>query len=688
MSDDFHSTLPVGSELSDGATTYQIIDPGNAGEGRGVLGQGGFGITYLAMDQRLQRRVAVKEFFPQSIVGRGHTLTVATHNKELFTALKKYFLEEARNLAKFRNPGIVDVLGFFEQNNTAYMVMPYLAGETLQDRIRQQAYSEADAKSLMLELLNILEAVHAANILHRDVKPSNIKFHETTDKPVLIDFGSARQSEGPGLDQGTRSTFGAFSPNFSPIELNSTNTRKTAATDLYALGATIYRAMFQAGPPDSTERFENESDYLPELDSAEANKKITPEFAGVLRKCLMLRAKERYQSVSELKSVLATASVPPESKPGDDILSHLRYQRLKRAAMAGSAIVAVLTVGYFLSVSPRTVTPPTPVAAAVVTAEQPALPSAEPDDSRANEDDLAWQNVVTAGYTLASLNTYVSQFPKGKREAEAKERISALEEDERAFSEAERTGTQAALNAYLSTFPNGIHATDARQALSAIEAEEIAAQATANMNSSVLACDRAAMWGGMVTFDNPSNVEPVSENILKKNLAEATELCQIAVDAAPTVARSRLLLARTKAIAENYSSAEALLASLVDSEYSPAFAYLGAIYSNKENIKGYDLTVAETWYLKGCERDNGASCSGLAWLYSNNISFLKTDAEQLVLFEKACELGDPTGCASIGTEHLWGENLVNRSADVAISRLKEGCESSESWACSHLAIFF
>lgn len=110
-----------------------------------------------------------------------------------------------------------------------------------------------------------------------------------------------------------------------------------------------------------------------------------------------------------------------------------------------------------------------PVVAAAVTAEQPALPSAEPDDSRANADDLARQNVVTAGYTLAHPSTPMFLcFLKASAKQRQKGAHLCLKEDERAFSEAERTGAKAAFNAYLSTFPNGIHATEARQALSAI----------------------------------------------------------------------------------------------------------------------------------------------------------------------------------------------------------------------------
>ena len=295
--------LPVGFILNDGNNEYEILD---CGSGKGFLGQGGFGITYLARDIKLDREVAIKEFFPSAIVGRDQTLTVTSRDKEQFTSLKKYFLGEARFLAGFDDPSIVKVLAFFEANNTAYLVMPYLRGDTVEDRYKQTAFSEAQAKALFLQLISGLKTVHANGLLHRDIKPANIKYDTKTDTPILIDFGSAREAGGTG----TKSTVGAYSPHFSPIELNSTSTKKTAATDVYALGATIYRTLFQSGPPDAAHRFEQDDDGLPELEAALSEGRISSGLSNVLKRCLELRGKDRFQSLDDLEAALEKKETP------------------------------------------------------------------------------------------------------------------------------------------------------------------------------------------------------------------------------------------------------------------------------------------------------------------------------------------------------------------------------------------
>ncbi len=148
-------------------------------------------------------------------------------------------------------------------------------------------------------------------MLHRDIKPDNIKFDVQTDTPILIDFGSARISGG----QDPPSTIGAYSPHFSPIELNSTNTQKTAATDVYSLAATVYRTLFQSGPPDAPHRVEQDDDGLPELDKALSKRQISPEFSDVLKKCLELRAKDRFQTLDELEAALGKTPKPVPPVP-------------------------------------------------------------------------------------------------------------------------------------------------------------------------------------------------------------------------------------------------------------------------------------------------------------------------------------------------------------------------------------
>ncbi|HYI87498.1 MAG TPA: serine/threonine-protein kinase, partial [Burkholderiales bacterium] len=161
-----------------------------------VLGVGGFGLTYLALDGNLNLKVALKEFLPDDVATRGADQSIGPRSPdsaESFGWGKQRFLDESRTLASFRHPNIVRVMRFFEGNGTAYMVMEFVEGAALPDWIKtRRPLSEALATSLIAPLLDGLQVVHKSGYLHRDIKPGNIYVRED-GTPVLIDFGSARQ---------------------------------------------------------------------------------------------------------------------------------------------------------------------------------------------------------------------------------------------------------------------------------------------------------------------------------------------------------------------------------------------------------------------------------------------------------------------------------------------------------------
>ncbi|WP_176518691.1 serine/threonine-protein kinase [Rhodobacter maris] len=263
-----------------------------------VLGAGGFGVTYCAWDEKLERRVAIKEYFPRDFSGRTAALTVVPtqgEGRDMFAWGKARFLDEARTLAKFDHPGIVGVLDFFEGNNTAYLVMPLVDGTPLSEVLKRQPYSETEARDLLDALVSALAVVHRAGFLHRDVKPGNIMIQSTDRRPVLIDFGTARQS----LGSATRSVTTLASASFSPREQYLENAPQTVASEVYSICATVYRAMFQSGPPVAIGR--DETDSLPELDRAEAAGEISPGLATTLRKGLAYHARDRFQSLDALR---------------------------------------------------------------------------------------------------------------------------------------------------------------------------------------------------------------------------------------------------------------------------------------------------------------------------------------------------------------------------------------------------
>ena len=209
---------------------------------QGVLGKGGFGITYLAYDRTLGRQMAIKELLPDTIATRIDGSTVVAmgpSHEESWQWARERFVEEARILAGFRHPNIVAVNRLIEANGTVYLVMDRLEGESYETRLRRIG-REPDQESLirvMGPLLDGLQEVHAAGLLHRDIKPQNILF-DSRGNPVLIDFGSARQAVGATMTMTSIVTHG-----YSPAEQYQTKGRMGPWTDMYAVAAVMCRAI-------------------------------------------------------------------------------------------------------------------------------------------------------------------------------------------------------------------------------------------------------------------------------------------------------------------------------------------------------------------------------------------------------------------------------------------------------------
>ena len=219
-----------------------------------VLGHGGFGLTYLGWNLRLDIPVAIKEYLPSDLAVREQDLSVvpkASSDASDFRWGLDRFVDEARTLARFQHPNIVRVHHFFEAHGTAYIAMEYAEGETLSDRLaRRGTLREAELLGLVLPLLDGLAVVHEANVLHRDIKPGNIIIRDADGSPVLLDFGSARQAIGAK----SRSMTSVVTPGYAPIEQYSTRGEQGPWTDLYALGGVCYRALTGQVPADATDR--------------------------------------------------------------------------------------------------------------------------------------------------------------------------------------------------------------------------------------------------------------------------------------------------------------------------------------------------------------------------------------------------------------------------------------------------
>lgn len=232
--------LPVGTCLAQGR--YQVLR---------VIGRGGFGITYDVGDRRLERRVAMKELFPESAVRHGSMVLTPPAGRPAFKASRDRFLREARVLARFTHPGIVRVFEVFEEHGTAYLVMELLEGRTLVELLRQHGrpFDEVDVLDVGARVAAALRPVHAAGVLHRDVNPSNVMMTHH-GRIVVIDFGLARDYHHDHTVGMTR----VVTPGYAPIEQYRGEGRFGPATDVYGLAATLYRLATGRVPVAAIER--------------------------------------------------------------------------------------------------------------------------------------------------------------------------------------------------------------------------------------------------------------------------------------------------------------------------------------------------------------------------------------------------------------------------------------------------
>lgn len=286
-----------------------------------VLGHGGFGITYLARDTRLKSRVAIKEYFPQNIAARTKQSTIipitsgTTEGVEDYRWGLKEFLKEARALATFKDNHIVRVLRFLEANGTAYMVMDYEEGESLADYLAKSGgyLKEPMLLKIFLPILSGLQAVHDAGLLHLDIKPDNI-YLRANGQPMLIDFGSVRRSKS-GSDQSKKI---ALTPAYSAIEHYPNRGKQGPWTDVYSIGATLYRCITGVPPTDVLERYRavrnGEDDPLPPAMSFDR-----PTYSNYIRECidhaLALKAEDRPQSAIALQDGLMRKKPKPVNEP-------------------------------------------------------------------------------------------------------------------------------------------------------------------------------------------------------------------------------------------------------------------------------------------------------------------------------------------------------------------------------------
>ncbi len=269
-----------------------------------TLGQGGFGITYIAEDYKTKEKVVMKEFFPDTMVTRGQNNAITIRSGpagENFIYGKDCFLAEAKTLAEFiGNENIVKVICYFEENGTAYFAMEYIEGESFQHYIKSHGgkISWEEAIKILLPVMDALAVVHSKGIIHRDVTPDNI--YITREGVVkLLDFGAARYS----LGDKSRSMDVVLKHGFAPKEQYTRHGRQGPFTDVYTMGASFYYALTGKRPPDAIDRME-EDDLIPPASLGVA---IPPEAEDAILKALNVQSADRFQDMPAFKNALMSA---------------------------------------------------------------------------------------------------------------------------------------------------------------------------------------------------------------------------------------------------------------------------------------------------------------------------------------------------------------------------------------------
>ena len=356
--------LPPGHELQD----YRLLQ---------VLGSGGFGITYLAQDVLLDRRVAIKEYLPNELAVREGTQVhpKSTDDRDDYRWGLARFLDEARTLARFKHRNVVRLQRYFEDNGTAYLVMDYEDGASLGQLLEEHGtFSEPHLRRVLMPVVDGLRAVHAAGFLHRDIKPSNIYVRRTDESPVLLDFGAARQA----LGHRSRSLTGIITAGYSPPEQYERDGNQGPWSDIYALSALCYRASTGQAPVDVLDRQREvfrhrRPDPLPKL-ADDPPPGYSRSFAEAVDWGLQLSETDRPQTLDAWNAKLGAGDESPErstdaterqAKPAPV----LRPTSTARKWPIAVSVIAIAVVGI----------------AVVQSMERDALPTIEPGSTKSSE---------------------------------------------------------------------------------------------------------------------------------------------------------------------------------------------------------------------------------------------------------------------------------------------------------------
>ncbi len=629
--DESSSRQAAGPELSPGTPLVE----GKYLVGR-VLGLGGFGLTYLGYDTRLKVKVAIKEFFPRHLVGRSSgALESRPHDEKTaqeFAEGLRRFVREAQTAARFdAHPHVVSVKDFFEENGTAYIVMSYIEGQSLADYLERQPGKKVSfdkALEIFLPILDALEKIHRARLLHRDVSPENI--YITSDGTVkLLDFGAARHL----MVHGEASATVSVKEGYAPTEQYSKHGRQGPWTDIYATAATLYRALTGTIPPASIERVHADTLLPPSKQGSD----IPLRAERALLKALALRPEDRYQQISVFRRELFDAS---RHRLWDVLTADWRVPTL-----AVVVIVAVLLgMKMYLDSNRREEIPPeamrfigkdpagNPLEPATVEKEKKGKQSTSPFSGKRKKRKEDRTSTAPARKSVS----VVTSAEEGEEEEEGKEqerRTSAPIEEPMPEELRRRKGSDE-VKFVKTNVPRGAPDDLFRQGLGF----ERAGNRRKALEYYEAACDRdyAVACYQEAKLSGDKQLYTVSRSLFSKECAEGK---------AYACTNYGTMLAKGEGGAKDAVKARDVLDRACEKKQTVACLYLAGMWEKGEGGVIPDEIMAARYYKRVCELNMKEGCRRYADLLASG-SAGEADGEKAAKYYywRACSLGDKTSC--------------------------------------------
>jgi len=646
---DHYYAFPPGSKLQE----FEI---------EAVLGSGGFGITYRAMDTFLDEAVAIKEFLPNEIAVRASDQTVrakSSRDRTDFQTGLISFLNEARVMARLRHPNIVHVRRFFELHGTGYIVQDYEKGKTLGSRLLEGPVSEMELRKLLHGLLDGLEVIHDHAILHRDIKPDNI-IMRPDGTPVLIDFGAAREF----LGRHSKSITAIVSGAYAPPEQWGAGGQQGPWSDLYALGATAYRCVTGAAPPVSLQRLRNDSivpaavaargryahgllelvDWMLELDEAKR-----PSSVRVVREAL-----DGSSHSQPAPADMPAAEIPVAAQPGPP--------RRRRTAVIASLLAVLVAIaagsyGFYL-------------------VRQQQIETELRRKQAAEEQRLAAQ-LHDIGFARDRLEQFIvacGAACPGELAHEAHRRLDQIAAEEKTYQAA--GDDMDRLKAYQRECRACAFKDRAAAKISEIGRQREAAKARLEAANQAIrdACDRLAATPE--DSDLPAGISGVAFAAIQP--PQAVAACRRAHDVYPHDPRIAYQLGRALHAAKQYSEAIPLYRLAADHGNRNAVTNLGVLYEGGMGVTK-DHAEALRFFRQGSDLGSPISMTNLGKMHLNGEGVAKNAEEAARLFQMAASLENADAMTSLGNLYRYGTG-VTKDPGAAMRLYRRAADLGDSFA--------